>query len=64
MAATSHDYTRFSPDGPRSPKFTHRKGLFTPKTCVFVCGGNSAADISRPHTFKWEPLADEVLEAA
>ena len=28
------------------------------------CCGNSAADISKPHTFKWDPLADEVLEAA
>ena len=25
---------------------------------------NSAADISKPHTSKWDPLADEVLEAA
>ena len=29
----------------------------------FYCG-NSAADISKPHTFKWDPLADDVLEAA
>ena len=40
------------------------KGLFTPKTRVFFCGGNSAADISKPHAFKWDPLSDEVLEAA
>ena len=26
--ATSHDYTRFTPDGPRSPKFTHRKSSY------------------------------------
>ena len=26
--ATSHDYTRFTPDGPRSPKFTHRKSAY------------------------------------
>ena len=25
---TSHDYTRFTPDGPRSPKFTHRKSSY------------------------------------
>ena len=34
------------------------------KDARFFCCGNSAADISKPHTFKWEPLADEVLEAA
>ena len=48
-------------------------GLFTPvnrlrpihtKDVRFFCCGNSAADISKPHTFKWDPLADEVLEAA
>ena len=33
------------------------KGLFTPKTRVFVWCGNSAADISKPHTFKWGMLA-------
>ena len=26
--ATSHDYSRFTPDGPRSPKFTHRKSSY------------------------------------
>ena len=31
---------------------SHTEGLFTPKTRVFVCCGNSAADISKPHTFK------------
>ena len=52
----------------------------TEKTCVFglnrplgpihtkdariFCCGNSAADISKPHTFKWDSLADDVLEAA
>ena len=25
---TSHDYTRLTPDGPRSPKFTHRKSSY------------------------------------
>ena len=37
------------------------KGLFTPKTSVFFGCGNSAADKSKPHTFKWEPLADDVF---
>ena len=31
---------------------------------MFFCCENSAADISKSHTFKWDPLADEVLEAA
>ena len=52
-------YTKFSSENPK-----YSKGLFTPKTRFFVCSGNSAADISKPHTFKWDPLADEVLEAA
>ena len=34
------------------------------KDARFVCCGNSAADISKSHTSKWDPLADEVLEAA
>ena len=34
------------------------------KDARFFCCGNSAADISKPHTFKWDPLADDVLEAA
>ena len=34
------------------------------KDARFFCCGNSAVDISKPHTFKWDPLADEVLEAA
>ena len=34
------------------------------KDSRFFCCGNSAADISKPHTFKWHPLADDVLEAA
>ena len=34
------------------------------KNVRFFCCGNSAADISKPHTFKWDPLADDVLEAA
>ena len=48
----------------RLVKQTKTKGLFTPKTRVFFGCGNSAADISKSHTFKWGPLADEVLEAA
>ena len=38
-------------------------GSIHTKDARFFCYGNSAADISKPHTFKWEPLADEVLEA-
>ena len=34
------------------------------KDARFFCCGNSAADISKSHTFRWDPLADEVLEAA
>ena len=34
----------------------------TYKTHVFICCGNAAADISKPHTFKWGPLADDVLD--
>ena len=34
------------------------------KDALFFCCWNSAADISKSHTSKWEPLADEVLEAA
>ena len=34
------------------------------KDARFFCCGNSAADISKPHTFKWDPLAEDVLEAA
>ena len=34
------------------------------KDARFFCCGNSVADISKSHTFKWDPLADEVLEAA
>ena len=34
------------------------------KDARFFCCGNSAADISKSHTFKWDPLADGVLEAA
>ena len=43
---------------------TASKGLFRPKTRVFFCCGNSAADISKAHTFKWGPLTDEVLNTA
>ena len=42
----------------------YTKGLFRPKTRVFFCCGNSAADISKPHTFKWGPFADEVFNEA
>ena len=34
--ATSHDYTRFTPDGPRSAKFTHRKSYGVVKASVTV----------------------------
>ena len=37
--------------------------IHTKEARCFCCG-NSAADISKSHTFKWDPLADEVLEAA
>ena len=40
------------------------KGLFPPKTRVFFGCGNSAADISKPHTFKWGTLADDVFPSA
>ena len=40
------------------------KRLFTPKTRVFFGCGNSAADISKPHTFKWGALADDVFPSA
>ena len=29
-----------------------------------ISAADSAADLSKSHTFKWDPLADEVLEAA
>ena len=32
--------------------------------CIFFCGRNSVADIAKPDTFIWSPLADEVLDAA
>ena len=48
----------------QSSNHGNSQGLFTPMTHVFFCCGNSAADISKSHTFKWGPLADEVLEAA
>ena len=50
-----------------------RSGVWSPgnvlgpihtKDARFFCCRNSAADISKSHTFKWDPLADEVLEAA
>ena len=39
-------------------------GSIHTKDARFFWWGNSAADISKSHTFKWDPLADEVLEAA
>ena len=45
----------------------------TEKTCVFGVNtknarlfgcGYSAADISKPHAFKWDPLADDVFPSA
>ena len=42
----------------------NRLGPIHTKDARFFCCGNSAADISKPHTFKWDPLADDVLEAA
>ena len=39
-------------------------GLIHTKDARFVCYGNSAADISKSHTFKWDPLTDEVCDAA
>ena len=41
-----------------------RLGSIHTKDARFFCCANSAADISKSHTFKWDPLADEVLEAA
>ena len=37
--------------------------IHTKNARLFGCG-YSAADISKPHAFKWDPLADDVLEAA
>ena len=44
------------PLGPLGP-------IHTKNARLFGCG-YSAADISKPHAFKWDPLADDVLEAA
>ena len=30
----------------------------------FFCCGNSAADLSKPHTFKWGTLAHDVFPSA
>ena len=46
------------------PKYMSTLGPIHTKDARFFCCGNSAADISKPHTFKWDPLADDVLEAA
>ena len=40
------------------------QGPIHTKNARLFCCGNSAADLSKPHTFKWDPLADDVLEAA
>ena len=34
------------------------------RRAFFFCCGNSAAVISKPHTFKWDPLADDVFPSA
>ena len=34
------------------------------KDARYFCCGNSAADISKPHTFKWGTLADDVFPSA
>ena len=44
------------PLGPLGPIHT--------KDAQKFCRGNFAADISKSHTFKWDRLADAVLEAA
>ena len=36
----------------------HSLGPIHTKDARFFCCGNSAADISKPHTFKWDPLLD------
>ena len=43
---------------------SYASGPIHTKDTRFFCCGNSAADISKSHAFKWDPLADEVLEAA
>ena len=39
-------------------------GAIHTKDARFFCCGNSDANISKSHTFKWGPLADEVLDAS
>ena len=39
-------------------------GSIHTKDARFFCCGNSAADILKSHTFRWDPLTDDVLEAA
>ena len=34
------------------------------KNARFFCCGNYAADISKPHAFKWGTLADDVFPSA
>ena len=49
--ATSHDYTRFTPDGPRSSKFTHRKSSYgVVKTGVTVALVKSVINLRRSHS--------------
>ena len=43
---------------------TSHLGAIQTKDARFFCYGNSAADISKPHTFKWDQLTDEVLNTA
>ena len=40
------------------------EGPIHTKDARFFCYGNSAADISKPHTFKWGTLADDVFPSA
>ena len=42
----------------------HLLGAMQTKDARFFCCRNSDADISKPHTFKWGPLADEFLNTA
>ena len=58
LARTKRD-EKYAPLGLNSPL-----GPIHTKDARFFCCGNSAADISKSHTFRWDPLADEVMEAA
>ena len=52
------------PDPPDPPPLGSATAVYSYQRRAFFCCGNSAADISKSHTSKWDPLADEVLEAA